>query len=91
MIRKLATSPAMAESPLATSRMMTRGFPKRRATPSQTGVRFAAAAALLPYLTSRAAASLELRPSSVAASCSSSDLRGCVQNVVAVMALGHRT
>ena len=47
---KLATSPVAADSPLATSRMMTSGLRKRARNCSQSGERLTVAASLGPYV-----------------------------------------
>ena len=47
-MKKLATSPVAADSPLATSRMMTSGLRKRARNCSQSGERLTVAASLGP-------------------------------------------
>src|ERR1035437_9042094 len=49
-IKKLATSPVAADSPLATSRMITSGLRKRERNCSQSGDRLATAGSLGPKI-----------------------------------------
>src|SRR5579863_6066463 len=85
IMTKLATSPVTADSPLATSRMITSGLAKRCAIRSQAGVGLEAAASLTPYFNNRAAASRELSPASEASKLSSTAAVGRVQKAASVI------
>ena len=76
---KLATSPVAADSPLATSRMMTSGLRKRARNCSQSGERLTVAAVLGPYLVNRDCTSAVARPARVVASRVRSRSIGSVQ------------
>ena len=62
IVAKLARSPVAAESALASSRMMTSGFPRGFASRNQAGDCFAALASFRPYWCSRFSASTVVRP-----------------------------
>ena len=76
---KLATSPVAADSPLATSRMMTKGLRKRARNCSQSGKCLTVAAVLGPYLVTRDCTSAAARPARVVASRVRSRSIGSVQ------------
>src|SRR6266567_436542 len=61
-MRKLVISPVIADNPLATKRMMTRGLRKRPRNCSQGGMRLVAPASLGPYRARRSRASFASRP-----------------------------
>src|ERR1019366_3619548 len=78
-IKKLATSPVAADSPLATSKMITSGLRKRERNCSQSGDRFTTAASLGPKVFSRDWTSVASRPVAVVTSRARSRSSGSFQ------------